>query len=338
SKESIGVDPGMVYKLSTSRGYRKPENKRADHQRWRYEQNLQAALDHKLDHNALLWLRHPSRTKDDVAKIIPLSEASWQKLKDSKTLEEIVGAIGNYRFQIIKHRLPESNKQKAIKAKIKAHKSKDKARRKSWDDAWTTLTARKFGYIAIENGLQVERNRHRPEPVSNDGGKTFEPNGAKRKARFNLRLSEAAPGQTIALLARKAKRYGREFEEIPAMGTTINCPVCGTDNEATIKMDDDKNRLYKCECCGWEEDRDIHAGVNIELAGFGNNPDVELSPLAKKARTLSCKWQEANPKAPKPLWVNGFKDAAEKYGRDAYSEGISDGFDGKKKGKGKQAG
>ncbi len=322
--QAIGIDPGIIYTVATSLGQRKAEDLVSTADKELYQNRLNQRIHHKLDHRCLMWLLHPDRTKDDLTQYFPVSDKTWEKLQAARTLETVnpdpivgdksaavsrmdlvVAAIGANRFTRLKHKLPTSKRQQQLQAKLRKHKSKERRRAKAWDDSWTTYIAKNYAHIAVEDGLQKEKVRHRPESISDDG-KVFERNGAKNKAELNKRLSHAAPGRKIALLERKADRFGREFVKVPSPQTTSNCPVCGTNNEADGVPNMSGDRLYKCHCCKWEVDQDAHAAVNVELAAFAANPAVTLSPIAALAKKRS----DAHERGKFALWRKGPKGFA----------------------------
>ncbi|AFZ18968.1 type V CRISPR-associated protein C2c8 [Allocoleopsis franciscana] len=313
---SIGIDPGLQYELSLSDGtriqpqkfYRKSEERRA---------KLQQKLAKKLTERLILWIHHPDRTIQEIRKnFFPISNESYEALRAAKTEAEVIKAIGASRLNTLKYNIvpdapptmkdksPFSGaKQKALEKAIRKLDRKISLQRRNHDHKITTMIVRNYGFIAVEDGLQDEKLRKRTKPKEREDGQGYEQTGAKRKSGLSKSLADASPGRKIAFLKQKADRAGRVFSQHPAPYTTKECPVCGSMNEASYNVDDEGNRLYLCIICGWECDRDVNSGVNIELAQFGNNPHTVLSANAQRARFANSVWEIAHPEAStKPRW------------------------------------
>ena len=294
SQKAIGVDPGIVYRLTHSDAWRRPEDKDSIAAQDAYISSLQRRIDHKIAWRFWLWVSHPQRQKQDVADFVPISEKSWAALRAATTLDEAIAAIGNNRYQRIRHRLPKTRVQATLEKRLKSYKRKQQARAKSARNKWATATARKYGALAIESGLQDKKLRARPKPKKGEAG--WEANGATQKSRINKRLSEAAPGANIAQLERMAKRYGRVFVKEDAPLSTVECPVCGAINLPDLTLNEDDDRLYSC-ACGWHCDQDLNAAINFELRAFYGS-EFELTDSAKYAISFN----EKQPADRLPTW------------------------------------
>jgi putative transposase len=62
------------------------------------------------------------------------------------------------------------------------------------------------------------------------------------------------------MLQYKSKFYGRELIIINPTNTSQTCSVCGTKLSKKLKLNE---RIFKCDKCNHEEDRDINAAKNI---------------------------------------------------------------------------
>jgi putative transposase len=301
TQDAIGIDPGLKYEITTSRGdivvaqqrYRKKQSQRA---------KLQRAIAKKRTQNLILWLHHPDRKIRDLRQHIPLSNESWVMLKTCKTENAMVEVIGASRVNTLKfNAVPPSKRLQSLEKQASKLESELGRSRKADDDKLTSKLVRNHAFIAIENGLQHEKLRGRAKAKIREDGKGYDRNNAKAKSGLNKSLSDASPGRKIAMLDRKAKRSGREFRKVEAPYTSRLCPCCGSEHPPDFEM-----RVFNCLTCGWVEDRDKSAGVNIELKAFAISP-AELSPLADMARAFGCMWVESNPKGAVPLWLKGLK-------------------------------
>lgn len=311
TNKSVGIDPGLKAELSLSTGeqiapnryYRKQQKQRT---------KLQRQYQHKLTHNLILWLNHPDRRVDDITNIIRIKLKDANKLAILKTEKDILELIGPRRFQQLRHNIPQSKRLAKLDLQIKKLDRKVGKQRKAHDDKLTTRIVRDYGAIAIENGLQSEKLRGKAKPKEDDKG-GYARNNSKAKSGLNKSLADASPGRKIALLKSKSAKSGRKFKKIAAPYTSKACPVCSPAKgfEKWLSADHltgnlDGDRVSRCSC-GWECDRDIHSGVNIELLSFGGDLSVHLSETAERARRLSCLYSLEQKKGWKPRWAKDLK-------------------------------
>ena len=74
-------------------------------------------------------------------------------------------------------------------------------------------------------------------------------------------ISDVSWSEFIRQLEYKANWYGRKVVRVPTFyPSSKTCSCCGTVKE-TLKLSE---RIYKCECCGLEIDRDYNASINLE--------------------------------------------------------------------------
>ena len=325
TNKSVGIDPGLKAELSLSTGeqvtpnryYRKQQKQRT---------KLQRQYQHKLTHNLILWLNHPSRNIYDVKKVVTkkpdkkaqetglivIAAKDAGKLLELKTEKDIVTLIGPRRFQQLRHNIPQSKRLTKLELQIKKLDRKVGKQRKAHDDKLTTRIIRNHGAIAIENGLQAEKLRGKAKPKEDDKGR-YARNNSKAKSGLNKSLADASPGRKIALLKSKSTKSGRKFKKVAAQYTSMGCPVCSPTkgfekwlSEKSLTSNLDGDRITHCNC-GWTCDRDIHSGVNIELLSFGGDLSVQLSENAERARRLSCLYSLEQKKGWKPRWAKDLK-------------------------------
>ena len=81
----------------------------------------------------------------------------------------------------------------------------------------------------------------------------------------NKSISDVSWSEFIRQLEYKANWYGRKVVRVPTFyPSSKTCSSCGTVKE-TLKLSE---RIYKCECCGLEIDRDYNASINILRKGL----------------------------------------------------------------------
>jgi len=305
SDKSIGFDLGFIYAEASSTGERTPLFSASEEKMETQKVKLQKQLDAKLDSRLILWLHHPDTDFEAIKNLIRISEKNWELMRQCRTAGDIAKIIGqkrDKRYQSLRHKLPRSKAEKELRKAIAILDRRMAATRKVRDSKFATRVVKKYGHVAIENGLQRLELRERPEVVANDEN-GFDQNGAERQSAINKQMRSLAPGQKISILEARAKRYGRSFSKVEAPTTSAECPVCGKMNKPGLKLEASGNRDYICTC-GWRCDQDIHAAVNIELRAFAFTPQVQLTPLAESARVRSYQLEARHGLPIKPLWRN----------------------------------
>lgn len=96
--------------------------------------------------------------------------------------------------------------------------------------------------------------------------KALRANGGSRKRGLNRSMSTAAPAALVKLTEIKAEAAGREVAKVDARNTTQACSACGVIGERK----DLSVRVWRCETCGAEHDRDVNAARNIAARARGD--------------------------------------------------------------------
>ena len=79
-------------------------------------------------------------------------------------------------------------------------------------------------------------------------------------------LSDSALGNFLALIKNKAEAAGIRIKEAPQFfASSRTCSNCGHKKE-TLNLSE---RQYNCEACGYSEDRDINAAINLKMLAVG---------------------------------------------------------------------
>jgi putative transposase len=80
----------------------------------------------------------------------------------------------------------------------------------------------------------------------------------------NLNITEASWGSFVQILSDKAEKAGRKITKVNPRNTSKTCSRCLKIKES-LKLSD---RLFHCEACGFEMDRDQNAALNIRRLGM----------------------------------------------------------------------
>ena len=79
-------------------------------------------------------------------------------------------------------------------------------------------------------------------------------------------LSDSALGGFLAVLKKKADARGVEIVRAPHFfASSKTCSYCG-DKKDDLKLAD---RVYRCDACGYTEDRDVNAAINLRTIAVG---------------------------------------------------------------------
>ena len=135
------------------------------------------------------------------------------------------------------------NYQKQKKKVAKIH-NKIKNKRKDFINKLSTDIINNHDIICIEN-LNIK--------------------GMLRNHKLARSISDVSWSEFIRQLKYKANWYGRKVVRVPiSYPSSKTCSSCGNIKE-TLKLSE---RIYKCECCGLEIDRDYNASINILRKGL----------------------------------------------------------------------
>lgn len=125
---------------------------------------------------------------------------------------------------------------------------------------------RRYGIIGVEK-LDVKEMTD----SSKRQGKT-----RKRKAKSTKNLLHTAPSMFQQRLKSVAAREGCQVVEVLAKGTTRTCNACGHEGQKL----DTSVRQFECEACGYTEERDLHAALNVRDRTLSILAEGEASPFA----------------------------------------------------------
>ena len=100
-----------------------------------------------------------------------------------------------------------------------------------------------------------------------------------KSRKLNGDLSAFARGKLQQKLMSELNWYGYDYVEVPPDFTSQTCPTCSyrnAENRSTVN-----SKLFRCGCCGYEDDADHVGAVNIR----NRAADKELFKLCKDAKS-----------------------------------------------------
>lgn len=290
--DATGIDPGIINWLTLDDGtvYQNP--------RWfsRYEnkiKNKQKAIDHKLDHNLVLWLNHPDRKATDIHELIIVQKDKARALMSATSPKEINEIIGASRYQKLRHH-PKLHSKRVEKLRLEIAKLREKERRARKHHIQKTATwlMRKYPIVAAEDGLQSQKLRARKKAQTDESGR-YIANGARQQTNRAKALSDAGHGRFLQECEQRAKSFSRTFIRYPAFNTTIQCPICDyIDEDEAAAQTNYPGKTIKCPNCEFECGHDQRPGIlmMIDLEQQGLVQRDRLSQAAQNAIALRETW------------------------------------------------
>ena len=104
------------------------------------------------------------------------------------------------------------------------------------------------------------------ERASKIGIETLKVTNMLKNRKIAKALSDSALGGFLAMLKSKADAIGIEIVEAPQFfASSKTCSNCGHKKEELTLAD----RTYRCDECGYSEDRDVNAAINLRAIAVG---------------------------------------------------------------------
>ena len=278
----VGLDVGLKYHYASSDLTRQPvEPIRALRHSESKIKRLQRKIDHKRVKRLILWLK--SATLEQVKQYLKnIKDSRIQELLNNvpntpKKFTQIVGKLDNgalltnMEFQILKAKIPNgesdsvvSNNERKLLEDLSGTHDKIARQRLAFNHKLSTFLVRCYAGIAVEK-LNLVGLKRRAKVKKNDKG-GYDRNNAKAKSGLNKSFADAGLGQFLQMLETKCKDVGREFVKVNPAYTSQECSNCGTIVKKSLSQ-----RTHECPECGYVEDRDVNAAINIRKRGF---PDI----------------------------------------------------------------
>ncbi len=160
---------------------------------------------------------------------------------------------------------PERYKRHKIVARVH---ERIRWRRENFIQQESRKLVNRFGLIAVES-LTVRNMLIRPSPKQDEATGKYVPNGASSKTGLNTSIADAAWSAFFTALVAKAEEAERHVVKVPPAYTTQACHDCGHRQVMPLSV-----RVYACEQCGVERDRDHNASLNILHTALGRQSVV----------------------------------------------------------------
>jgi putative transposase len=152
--------------------------------------------------------------------------------------------------------------QRSVSTKQKASAGRAQARRTLTRRASTVARARLDFQHKAARGLVATYDRIGVEDLRvKNMSRRGRPGRRRRKAGLNASIADASWAQFIRVLEHQAKKAGAEVLRYPAANTTQRCSECGSITKTRLALSD---RVFRCDVCGLEMDRDRNAARNLD--------------------------------------------------------------------------
>ena len=141
-----------------------------------------------------------------------------------------------------------------------------------------------YAHVAIEDLKIANMTRGvkaKPDP-ENEG--QYLPNGKAAKSGLNRSILDVGWGEFRRQLEYKAAWYGAEIVAVPAFYTSMTCSQCLHCSTGNRKSQAE----FKCEKCGYENNADINAAINIHNAAFKKPNEIEEVTCNKRETQNAC--------------------------------------------------
>ncbi|WP_328891221.1 RNA-guided endonuclease InsQ/TnpB family protein [Streptomyces sp. NBC_00316] len=148
-----------------------------------------------------------------------------------------------------------SNRLRATITQIAKLKSREASRRTEFTHQLTTDLAKNHGFVGIED-LRVTNMTAKANSTAGQPNR-----GVGAKSGLNRSILDNCPGERRRQLEYKCPLYGSELVVVPAFHTSQTCAACGQVDPASRKG---CGRTFACVHCGYEDDADHNASVEIE--------------------------------------------------------------------------
>lgn len=170
----------------------------------------------------------------------------------------------------------DSNRRARTKAAIGKMHTKLGDRRKDWIEQTSTRLVRSYDVIAIEN-LNTRGMTRKPKAKPDPGQPgTFQPNGARAKAKLNKAILASCWGRFEVRLRHKAEQSGSAIVvAVDPRNTSRTCSACGH----VAKENRESQAVFICQSCGHQAHADTNAAINIREKALAMVDGAGISPL-----------------------------------------------------------
>ena len=155
-----------------------------------------------------------------------------------------------------------SNKRRKVYERLARFEQKVTNQRNDYQWKIAQMLTKKYDLIVFED-LNVQGMMKRCKPKWSKEEKRFVENGQSRKVGLNKAIADASWYSLKQKIKVLAERYGVLIHEVNPRHTSQKCSSC----EYVSPTNRDKEK-FLCESCGYHEDADIQAAINILNRGL----------------------------------------------------------------------
>jgi len=174
-----------------------------------------------------------------------------------------------------------SNRRNVAKRKVSALHGQVARKRKDFLHQLSAAIVTLYSFVAVEKLLLLNMTKSARGTIEKPG------KNVKQKAGLNRSLLDAGFGMLFSLIAYKAEEAGAQFVKVAPNHTSQHCFWCGNNVPKELSV-----RVHHCPSCGFTQNRDYNAALNILLKGLiqtGWEPSEAWSRVATavKRETIS---------------------------------------------------
>ena len=150
----------------------------------------------------------------------------------------------------------------------------------------------RLGDVIVFEDLNIKGMMKRCKPKQDSEGRYLK-NGQTAKRGLNKVIADAAWGELKLKTKAVAEKLGLIFTEVNPRFSSQECNCCGHVSKANRKKE-----RFLCEVCGYMEDADTQASLNLldrGLKQLGINPNQLRAVRPKVTLKESCESQETSP-------------------------------------------
>jgi putative transposase len=150
-----------------------------------------------------------------------------------------------------------SKRRAKARCKVSALHGKVARKRKDFLHQLAAAVVSLYSFVAVEKLLLSNMTRSARGTAEKPG------RNVKQKAGLNRSLLDASIGMLFSLIAYKAEEAGAQFVKVAPNHTSQNCFWCGQNVPKELSV-----RMHVCPSCGFVQDRDYNAALNILAKGL----------------------------------------------------------------------
>jgi putative transposase len=166
-----------------------------------------------------------------------------------------------------KRRKGSRSRRKLAKRETRIHQKIARQRKQFHNESANRLLSKGAKHIFLED-LNTKGLTKRNKAKQDENGK-YLPNGQSAKSGLTKSILDNGWGQFVDILTHKAGNAGVSVSRVNPKNTSQICSCC----DAYVPKDLEV-RVHQCNC-GYVEDRDVNAAINIKRVGLGVFPTIK---------------------------------------------------------------